>query len=196
VRFTVDAYPDETFTGTIRQIRLQPETIQNVVNYTVVIDAANDSEVLLPGMTATVDFIIEQRQGVLLIANAALQFQPTKKMLSGTRPDPQNRRSMSNDSTDERLADFQHDTLTQSNSPSAGAPVDLAILWYLDKEKRLRALPVRIGVSDGKNTEIIEARGLKEGMEFVNGTTERGASANNTSNTRQQNRMPGPPPMF
>lgn len=49
VRFTVDAYPDETFYGTVRQIRLQPETIQNVVNYTIVVDATNDKGLLLPG---------------------------------------------------------------------------------------------------------------------------------------------------
>jgi len=78
VRFTVQAYPDKTFNGTVRQIWLQPTTIQNVVNYTVVVDAANDEGFLLPGMTATGDFIVAQVQDVLLVPNTALRFQPTE----------------------------------------------------------------------------------------------------------------------
>jgi len=58
-RFTVQAYPDESFTGTVRQVRLQSTTLENVVNYTVVVDVENPAGKLLPGMTATVDFIIE-----------------------------------------------------------------------------------------------------------------------------------------
>ncbi|MDD4857875.1 MAG: efflux RND transporter periplasmic adaptor subunit, partial [Candidatus Krumholzibacteria bacterium] len=52
VEFTVQAYPDDKFTGKVRQVRLQPTTLQNVVNYTVVVDASNESGKLLPGMTA------------------------------------------------------------------------------------------------------------------------------------------------
>jgi HlyD family secretion protein len=81
VRFTVQAYPDEKFSGVVRQVRLQPTTIQNVVNYTAVVDAANDRGLLLPGMTATVDFIVEQVKDVLLVPNAALLFKPPDEML-------------------------------------------------------------------------------------------------------------------
>ncbi|MCK5119980.1 MAG: efflux RND transporter periplasmic adaptor subunit, partial [Candidatus Latescibacteria bacterium] len=69
VRFEVQAYLDETFSGTVRQIRLQPAISENVVNYTVVVDAANEENLLLPGMTATVDFVVEARKAVLLIPN-------------------------------------------------------------------------------------------------------------------------------
>lgn len=85
VRFTVQAYPDEKFSGVVRQVRLQPTTIQNVVNYTAVVDAANDRGLLLPGMTATVDFIVVQRKDVLLVPNAALVFKPTDEMLAKFR---------------------------------------------------------------------------------------------------------------
>ena len=85
VRFTVEAYPDETFYGTVRQIRLQPITIQNVVNYTAVIDVVNESGLLLPGMTATVDFVVEERKDVWLVPNAALRFRPTQEMLAELR---------------------------------------------------------------------------------------------------------------
>lgn len=79
VRFTVQSYPDRTFSGTVRQVRLQPETVQSVVTYTVIVAAANPEGVLLPGMTATVDFVVEHLEDVLLIPNAALRFTPENK---------------------------------------------------------------------------------------------------------------------
>jgi HlyD family secretion protein len=76
VRFTVQSYPGEIFHGTVSQIRLQPRTISNVVNYTVLIDARNEAGLLLPGMTATIDFVISRVEEALLVPNAALRFQP------------------------------------------------------------------------------------------------------------------------
>ena len=76
VRFTVQSYFDRTFTGSVRQIRLQPETVDNVVTYTVIVEAANESGLLLPGMTATVDFIVDDVENALLVPVAALQFSP------------------------------------------------------------------------------------------------------------------------
>ena len=76
VRFTVSAWPEEGFTGSVTQIRRQPTTISNVVNYTVVVRASNHSGKLLPGMTATVDFVIERAENALLVPNAALRFVP------------------------------------------------------------------------------------------------------------------------
>jgi HlyD family secretion protein len=74
--FTVDAFPRRTFSGEIRQIRKSPQTVQNVVSYTVVISAANPDLALLPGMTANVRVVVEQRDGVLKVPNAALRFRP------------------------------------------------------------------------------------------------------------------------
>lgn len=75
-RFTVQAWPEEKFAGSVRQVRLQPTTISNVVNYTVLVEASNDRDLLLPGMTATVDFVVDRRENVLLVPNAALRFVP------------------------------------------------------------------------------------------------------------------------
>ena len=72
----MQSYADQTFTGAVRQIRLQPETVDNVVTYTVIVEAANESGLLLPGMTATVDFIVHDVQNALLVPVAALQFNP------------------------------------------------------------------------------------------------------------------------
>lgn len=76
VTFTVDAYGPRSFTGAVRQIRLNPVTQQNVVTYTVVVEAANPDGALLPGMTADARFLVADRQNALLLPNAALGFRP------------------------------------------------------------------------------------------------------------------------
>lgn len=84
-RFTVQAYPDDRFTGTVRQVRLQSTTQENVVSYTVVIDVDNREGELLPGMTATVDFVVSEATDVLMVANSALRFRPPEEMLADLR---------------------------------------------------------------------------------------------------------------
>jgi len=74
--FTVDAFPRREFSGEIRQIRKSPVNVQNVISYTVVISAANADLALLPGMTANVRVLVDSRDGVLKVPNAALRFRP------------------------------------------------------------------------------------------------------------------------
>ncbi len=199
VRFTVDAFPDETFSGTVRQIRLQPETIDNVVNYTVVVDATNDQELLLPGMTATVDFLIEQRTNVLFISNSALRIQPTENMLAELR---ENRKEMTpqlSDSTrqmhmqDIRNRQQQGESASTDSIGQQELPENIAMLWYYDADKKLNVMPVRTGITDGKHTEILESHDIQEGMEFMSGIGQQSESET-ASSTRQQNRPPRPPP--
>ncbi len=76
VSFTVDAYPTETFSGIVSQIRLSPLTVQNVVTYTAVIDVTNADLKLKPGMTASVTATVAEQKDVLAVANAALRFRP------------------------------------------------------------------------------------------------------------------------
>jgi HlyD family secretion protein len=79
--FTVDAYPGETFHGTVRQIRSAPTTVQNVVTYDAVIDVNNSGLKLKPGMTANASFIVAERTNVIRVPNAALRFLPDSKLL-------------------------------------------------------------------------------------------------------------------
>lgn len=79
VTFTVDAYPDDTFEGTVKQVRLQTTTTNNVVTYEVVISAQNADLKLKPGLTANVTIYTQERTGVLAVANKALRFTPTKE---------------------------------------------------------------------------------------------------------------------
>lgn len=76
VRFGVQAYPRTAFAGVVEQVRLQPQVVQNVVTYSVVIRASNADGTLLPGMTANVEFVEAREEGVLIVPNAALLFAP------------------------------------------------------------------------------------------------------------------------
>lgn len=78
VNFTVDAFQEREFTGTVKQVRLNPTIQQNVVSYNVVVAVENDEGVLLPGMTANVRFTVNQKKDVLRVPNAALRYKPAE----------------------------------------------------------------------------------------------------------------------
>jgi HlyD family secretion protein len=100
--FSVDAYPDRTFNGTVSQVRNSPLNVQNVITYDVVIDADNADLALRPGMTANVDVVTGRRENVLRVPTAALRFRPPASegdavaapsgaavwRLAGGRPEP------------------------------------------------------------------------------------------------------------
>lgn len=88
VTFRVDAYPDDTFTGTVRQVRLQPVVTQNVVSYTTIISVPNPTLRLKPGMTATVTVELARADGVLRLPAAALRFRPTADLFAWLGQEP------------------------------------------------------------------------------------------------------------
>jgi HlyD family secretion protein len=83
-RFTVQSYAGRTFTGNVEQVRLQSTTTDNVVSYTAVITVPNADGKLLPGMTATVEFVTGSATNVLTVPNAALRFKPTADELAAS----------------------------------------------------------------------------------------------------------------
>ena len=90
VNFRVDAFPNDTFRGTVQQVRLQPAVVQNVVTYSTVIAVPNPDLKLKPGMTANVNIEIARRTNALRIPNAALRFRPTNEMFAAlNQPVPQ-----------------------------------------------------------------------------------------------------------
>jgi HlyD family secretion protein len=183
VRFTVQAYLDRTFTGVVRQIRLQPSTVQNVVNYTVVADAVNQDDLLLPGMTATVEFIAEGDPGQVLIPNSALQFQPTAEMLEEygrSEPEPQERESGSDQrgSRGTRPGSGPSGQSPLENSRAAGA----GRFWYLDGTGQLAMKTVRIGDSDGRFTIILPGQGIQPGMRAIGGLAAPGQQGGSRGN--------------
>ncbi len=77
VQFTVDAFPEESFTGSVKEVRLAAATTDNVVTYRVVISVDNERKILMPGMTANVSVIVEKKGDILKVASSALRFKPT-----------------------------------------------------------------------------------------------------------------------
>jgi len=84
-RFTVEAYADKKFSGTVSQIRVVPTTSDNVVSYTVIVKAGNEDGLLLPGMTATLDFLVTEKQDVVLVPSAAFRFTPSEEVQAAAR---------------------------------------------------------------------------------------------------------------
>jgi HlyD family secretion protein len=182
VRFTVQAYAERKFEGKVKQVRVQPTTTSNVVNYTVIISAANDENLLLPGMTATVDFIIKHKTDVLTVANSALRFQPSEKEMAELQ---QRARSS--------IMPPPPDSLkfgSRPLPPPSGTTDEWKHLWYLDTEGNLIAAPVQVGISDGTVSEILGNR-FSAGMKIINGTETAGPNA---ASTKAKSNTDGPPP--
>lgn len=161
VEFTVQAYPNQTFAGTVQKVRLQSKTQDNVVNYTAVVGVKNTTGNLLPGMTATVQFLTGVAQNVLLVPNAALRIRPTPAMLAQAR-----------------IASAGRGDSTQRAS--------MAILWTLDDRGTLEPVRAHTGLSDGRNTAVEGAK-LAEGTKVVIGVLDAGGT---TSSDESPSRNP------
>jgi len=172
VRFTVQAFPERKFGGTVSQVRLEPTTVNNVVNYTVVIRVANDEGLLMPGMTATIDFIVGQAKDVLLVANAALRLKPSEDMIAVLRKQFAERMGQRGGAPGAAPAGAMPAAAggfpgSSRNGGNGGQrPKDAALVWYLDGSGALKAARVRTGISDGQQTEV-RSEELKEGMEVI-----------------------------
>jgi HlyD family secretion protein len=166
VRFDVTSYPDQKFTGIVRQIRLQPEVVSNVVNYTVVIDADNEQNLLLPGMTANVDFITDERENILLIPNTALRFQPPEEIQNEVRL----KREKERESLPDSLRDRFRGRMRGETGNEAGTMMgsrDFRTAWYLDSDGKMAMAILQAGITDGTRTEIVRSRQLQEGMQII-----------------------------
>ncbi|MCX6977108.1 MAG: efflux RND transporter periplasmic adaptor subunit, partial [Verrucomicrobia bacterium] len=149
VDFTVDAFADRTFHGTVVQVRNAPKTVQNVVTYDVVISVKNDDLKLKPGMTANVSVTVAQRESALKISNAALRFRPLddpSKTVAAPAPGGSGRRGKSGRSGARERS-----------------------VYLLSGGKKPLATPVKLGINDGLSTEVLE--GLKEGEMVITGET-------------------------
>jgi HlyD family secretion protein len=188
-KFTVQPYPNQTFTGTVRQVRLQSTTQDNVVNYTAVVGVSNPDGKLLPGMTATVQFLTGSANDVLTVPNAALRFRPPADVIAAAAGG--GRRAEGGDSTRARsraAGDSAQWRARRAAGGSAGASGarsggSAGTLWTADASGKLSAIRVRTGLSDGSKTEV-QGRDLKEGTQVIVGTgAAQGASQGSQSSS-------------
>src|SRR5690606_26297822 len=89
--FTVDAYPERTFYGRVTQVRLAATELENVVTYTVIVEASNEDRKLYPGMTANLQIVTAERDNVLRLPNSALRFKPRGEAAGGSSGNPADR---------------------------------------------------------------------------------------------------------
>jgi HlyD family secretion protein len=194
VNFTVDAYPNRQFSGTVSQIRNSPVIVQNVVTYVVIIDVNNDDLKLKPGMTANVSIITSRKEDVLRVANSALRVRIPENLLPSTTAPS----GTVKPATREQIQQLMTEAGADPNSRRI-APEVRARLLQLAKERNLELPPrltrkgeednagaatrtvyklegtpaapkvvpvtIKIGITDGSATEILE--GLNEGEAVI-----------------------------
>jgi HlyD family secretion protein len=197
VSFTVQAYPGQTFTGTVRQVRINSTTVNNVVNYTAVVAVANPNGKLLPGMTATVKFLIGSAKNAFSVPNAALRFKPA--MGASARGDSS---AVAGGAARTRVRSASAGGAASPRANGAMRDSTMATLWYLDSGKTLEPVRVHTGLSDGSRTQVT-GNGINEGMQIIVGAntgtgTTPAAGATNPLQPQQSTsgRRGGPPGPF
>jgi len=162
VRFTVDAFADRHFKGEVKQIRLNPTNVSNVVTYDVVVNVNNPEQILLPGMTAYVNIAVAERKDVLLVPNAALRYKPANSEIQKLRANP-------GTSPNPGGNDQKNDSSRPGGSQGSKSKRDtFAGKVYVLKNGKLKPLNVTLGITDNRNTEVVGGE-LKEGEQIVTG---------------------------
>lgn len=206
VRFTVDAYPGQTFRGVVTQKRMNATMTQNVVTYTVVVTTDNSSGKLIPYLTASVKFEVDKRANVLMVPNVALRWKPEPSQIdpaastesfsvsSATTTDA----ALHADNAIDREAD------DQSADDDPVKQKERGTVWVVTDRGLVRPIQVTLGISDGTNTEI-RGDGIDAGLPVVVGEKGDGESegapgnADKTTNPflpqMPKNKRPPPGPM-
>jgi HlyD family secretion protein len=221
VRFTVEAYPNDTFNGVVQQVRFSPETVQNVVTYTTIVNVENPEKKLLPGMTATVSIIVGEAKNVLRVSNAALRFTPNlspaelEKMAQEMRDRMMAQRQAQSGQPGaapqgatapagaggqaRRAGEGGQAMFNRQGGPGGGgesqagrARPQMPRVWILDKDGKLKMTFIRTGVADTSYSEIVRGE-LKEGDTVITGTETSAARAANQPQMNQMMFLGGPP---
>ncbi len=186
-KFTVQSYSDKEYIGEVSQIRLQAIEESNVINYIAVILAENKDLSLLPGMTTTVDFVVEKKENALVVPSMALKFNP---------PEEIQKQAMQ-----KRKEEFQKRKKSGASYPNAmggkSSKQQMKMLWIMNENDKLEAIPIRIGITNGSKTEIFSKdERVKEGLKIVLKSSTKKASSQISSKPEQNKRMGGGNPRF
>jgi HlyD family secretion protein len=184
VNFTVQSYAGRTFVGSVGQVRLQSKLTDNVVNYTVVVTLDNADGALLPGMTATVLFITASATNVLIVPNLALRYKPTAAQLSaaGIAPADTMRHAAAKDTTNPAAPPVGAAATARPKRTLTGGVGSAGTLYSLDPAGKLKAIHVRVGISDGQRTQVT-GDSLAVGMQVIIGAALPGAAATSAPST-------------
>ncbi len=179
VEFTVDAHPSDRFRGTVKEVRYSPQTVQNVVTYDAVVAVDNADLKLCSGMTADVTFLIEKRDDALVVPNAALRFRPPPEVLTqigwkapegaaGSQPAGNGERAARAGGPRSEILSGAADRGGEGRRARGGADrANRRLVWKMGANGLPEPAPVQIGISDGRQTEIV--KGLAEGDRIITG---------------------------
>ena len=207
VDFTVDAYPDSKFEGTVSQVRLQPVTTNNVVTYVVIMKAPNPDGKLMPGMTASTTIYVDEKEMALYLPAKAIKFKPSSdymtKMFKKMAADmakkgikfPQGMPSSGSQVTGSQAQGIN----TASGFPAGmqfpgmqagvnGNSAKTKLVWVKDSVMGLKPLYVTVGIDNGTNFEVVT--GLKENDEVIISMTTGGKKATSASNNGPRGPFP------
>ncbi len=172
VTFRVDAYPNDVFRGTVRQVRLNPVLVSNVVTYAAIVSAPNAQLKLKPGMTATLTVEVTRRDNVLRVPNAALRFKPSAAVVAALG------QPLTDPAPGQPVADSSGRDTVAKPTGTAGRAVqraDRGTVWIYEAE-HIEAVDVTTGATDGSFTEIV-AGDVREGTTLAMRVTMPGAAA-------------------
>ncbi|HEX2968105.1 MAG TPA: efflux RND transporter periplasmic adaptor subunit [Bacteroidales bacterium] len=199
VEFSVDAYPDMKFEGTVSEVRLQPVTTNNVVTYDVILSAPNPDKKLMPGMTASATIYVEEKENALILSGKAMRFTPDasymQKMMAGMMKNkPAGVQGPAMPSAPSGAFSQNMPSGNMAGMPSGGMmpgqmPEGMKMVWVKDEKAGLRPNPVTIGIDNGTNVEILS--GLKEGDEAIISMTG-GTGQKNSARSNEGPRGPFP----
>ena len=180
VTFQVDAFPRDTFHGTVTQVRMNPTTVQNVVTYDTVVAFDNPDMKLFPGMTAYVNIPVADATNAIKVANAALRFKPYMK------PDVIAALYQKN-GIDLGASGKGRGQKGSASQQSSTAQTDLAVVWKVSADKALVPVEIRTGITDHTYTEVTQVvKGdLKVGDQLATG------SASSSSTQKPSGAAPG-----
>jgi HlyD family secretion protein len=170
VSFTVDAYPERTFHGSVVQVRNSPTTVNNVVTYDCVIGVTNADYKLKPGMTANVSITVAQREDTLIIPNSALRFRvPDNAELITNSASPQAEPAPTN-GAGKNIAGGPGGGRRSGGGHMHGERPALHTVYLLvndDGSPKLKPVQIKTGINDGISTEVVS--GLDDGAKVVTG---------------------------
>ena len=183
VSFTVDAYPDETFSGTVQEIRLQPTVSANVVTYTTIINAANDTLKLKPGMTANIIVYTQEEKNALLISAKAIKFKPDSSLAKQYKIEKIVRDSASR----QRMQPSENNNAVipaAKNDSTHKRSKETAFVW-VKQDNDLLQKKIKTGLNDDAHVQVLD--GLTQNDEVVTGI-----EANNVATTSKASAQKSP----
>jgi HlyD family secretion protein len=177
VTFTVDAYPNRIFRGTVNKVRLNATMNQNVVTYTVEVTTDNSDGKLLPYLTANVNFMAGETKDALLVPNSALRWHPQNDLIA---PDYRLPANTAGPVPAAAAPAMTRDSRGEHARPSGGGaekpvPSQTGTLWVAEG-RFVRPVQVDLGLTDGTSTEV-RGEGLDDGTIIVTGVQSMDASA-------------------